>query len=87
MRSLTKIILVHVAALLLCSTSHAKDFTFTFHYPYDTQMNKFEVKMEGKDWKEAYERATQKCVSHYLDMVRLNEDTKLDIIDACVNPR
>jgi len=76
-----------VLALLLCSTAQAKEFTFTYHFPYGTQLNKFVLKQEGSDYEEAYKKASFKCLDHYLDIVRLNEETKLDIVDTCANPR
>jgi hypothetical protein len=79
-----------ILALLLCSTCYAKDlneFTFKFHFPYGTQSNEFIQTTYGTSWEEAYKKATSKCVDHYLKIVRLDEETKLDIIDACVNPR
>lgn len=74
-------------SLLLCSTGHAKEFTFTFHYPYGTQSNKLVYKTDAKDWDEAFKRAASFCAKKYAEISNLDEETKLDIIDACVNPR
>lgn len=76
-----------ILALLLCSTAQAEEFTFTYHFPYGTQLNKFVHKQQGNDWEEAYKKASYKCLDHYLKIVRLNEETKYDIVDTCANPR
>ena len=47
----------------------------------------FEYKQSSSSFEEAYERAAKACYSHYKDGKRLTEDTGLDIIDVCANPR
>lgn len=76
-----------IFALLLCSTAEAKEFKFVYHYPYDTNMNRFQVSIDADSWSEAHSKAADQCVDHYLDTVRLDEYSKVEIANVCTNPR
>lgn len=72
-----------ILALLFCSTTQAAEFKFLYKMNGKT----LEIKMEGKTWEQAFERAAGKCVQFFRKDKPMNEDFKLDIIDVCANPR
>lgn len=77
-----------ILALLLCSTANAKEFKFTFYFPYGTKDNKLEYSVESNTLESAYKRASSYCFDFYVkQMSNFNEEKGLDIIDSCVNPR
>lgn len=77
-----------ILALLLCSTAQAKEFRFTFYFPYGTNQNKLQYKTDAFSQEEAYRRASQFCFDFFTKKeANLTEEKGLDIIDTCVNPR
>ena len=60
-----------------------KVYSFKFHLKGE----KFEYSQKSATYEEAFERAAKACYQHYKGGRHLSEDTGLDIIDVCANPR
>jgi hypothetical protein len=84
-------ILCLVATLIFAQGAFAwisKDETSkVYGFKFSLKGATFEYKQSSPSFEEAFERAAQACYTHFKDGKRLNEDTGLDIIDVCANPR
>jgi hypothetical protein len=71
-----------ILALLLCSSAHAEEFTFSFKFGKET----FQVKASGSERLKASSSAASKCFQHFTNGVYQGEEKSLRIIDTCANP-
>lgn len=86
-----KYLLVILLASLYFSTSFAfvstqpneKSYAFKYHIGKQT----LEFNQKAATYEEALEKVAFKCFSELKAGKKLNEETGLDIIDICANPR
>lgn len=77
-----------LATILLCSTSQAKEFKFTFVFEQGRTENKLQYKTDADSWEQAYKRGSSFCFDFFAEReTDLTEEKGIDIIDACANPR
>src|SRR6187399_580617 len=67
----------------ISSEPMAKLYTFKFKMAKET----FEYEQKAPSYEDAFDKAAQACYKHFKGGRRLSEDTGLDIIDVCANPR
>jgi hypothetical protein len=73
-----------VLTMLMPSIAMAKEYKFVTTYNGGT----LQFKTEAKTWEEAYTKEAQFCFDFFTKRVKLmTEETGLDIIDACANPK
>ncbi|MEY4616601.1 MAG: hypothetical protein RJB66_1561 [Pseudomonadota bacterium] len=69
-------------------TAMAQDYTFRFSLNGEV----WEHPVSAESWKEAYDKASDACFSHYtgwsgLGRVKVDEDTANALLNTCTNPR
>lgn len=80
-----------VLSFLFTTTSYAwvasapieKTYAFKFKMNQET----YEYTASSTSYEDAYEKAAKSCYQHFKGGRRISEDTGLDIIDVCANPR
>jgi hypothetical protein len=72
-------------AILLLSTIALADQEFTFKYKLEGET--LEVKKTAPSWEEAFSFSAQKCYEFFKKNRQFTEQSRLDIIDVCANPK
>lgn len=73
----------HSAVAWKSNTPNEK--TYTFKYQLKTEIIRLSI--EAQSYEDAFEKAASQCARHFQGQSKLNEETKMDIIDTCANPR
>lgn len=63
--------------------------TKDYHFKYNWEGKELALDYRAQSWEDAFKKAADACFRHYSREAggRLSEDTGLDIIDVCANPR
>lgn len=67
----------------ISSPQFEKEYNFRFIF----QKEIYEKKQTAASYEEAFEKAAKSCFQHFKSGRRISEETGLDIIDVCANPR
>lgn len=78
-----KSVIISITLVIFSITAQAGEYTFK----YMLKGESLQIKMQGKDQEEAFDRAAQQCWKHYIKKQKFTSDYGLDVIDICANPR
>jgi hypothetical protein len=79
------IFIANAASAEIDKDARPQVYTFKFKLKGET----LEIRRPASTYEEAYEKAASSCFDHFRKAYggRVSEDTGLDIIDVCANPR